>query len=84
MCWEKPKVLKYAAGFQLVGNGLQLKEVAVLEHSTVYTHQILLVAQLFIFALPPPFFLGAVIGRFLFFFVVFNASLPAFTVNKFL
>tara|TARA_B100000408_G_C10234279_1_gene196556 strand:+ start:338 stop:448 length:111 start_codon:yes stop_codon:yes gene_type:complete len=20
MCWEKPKVLKYAAGFQLVGN----------------------------------------------------------------
>jgi len=43
-------------------NVLQLKEVADLEHKTVYTHQTLLVAQLFVFALPPPFFLGAVIG----------------------
>jgi len=45
-------------------NGLQLKEVADLEHKTVYTHQTLLVAQLFVFALRPPFFLGAVMGWF--------------------
>lgn len=29
MCWEKPKVLKYAAGFQLVGNVLQLRNVGL-------------------------------------------------------
>jgi len=48
----------------LATNGLQLKEVADLEHKTVYTHQTLLVAQLFVFALRPPFFLGAVMGWF--------------------
>ena len=48
------------SGRSVAYNGLQLKEVAVLEHKTVYTHQTLLVAQLFIFALLPPFFLGAV------------------------
>jgi len=45
---------------------LQLKEVAVLKHKTVYTHQTLLVAQMFVFVLRPPFFLGAVMGWFIF------------------
>jgi len=43
-------------------DGLQLKEVADLKRKTVYTHQTLLVAQMFVFALRSPFFLGAVMG----------------------
>jgi len=52
---------------KMTHNGLQLKEVADLKQVTVYTHQTLLVAKLFLSALRPPFFLGAVSGSLFFF-----------------
>jgi hypothetical protein len=46
-----------------INNGLQLPEVGVLEHSTVYNHKCKFNELMFIYAPPRQFWVGAVIGR---------------------